>query len=306
MLRPLLLSVLAVTLLSPVAALAGKSQTHFERTETRKDWVFDVAWKDAAGERHTVHYALPRDAMDEDRAEPTYLKRRELNTFVVDEVVAWGKGIKGVKVTATIEDGGVRIGVSGSDRKKAKETLEAAEAVRDKAVDRWLRKNRFFTMASGSISFDHARLVNDYAEALEPVAEALKADTKGKRAYVARALSFVQSIPYEARKRKGGDPGYRRPLALLFRNRGDCDSKAVLFLGLVRAAYPKTDLAVVYIPGHALTGVGLPPRDGDEAFVLDDTTFVFAEPVGPALHPLGTPAPENKKDTRKAEIRVVP
>jgi len=292
-------------LLAPSLALAGNAQTRFDREDTARNWVFDVAWKDAKGTKHAVSYKIRRDVIDDDRAEPTFLKRRELNEFLVKEIRAYGKTVKGVKVTATIEDGGVRIGVSGTDKKKAKAALDGAEKVRDQALDKWLRRNRFFRMANGNISFDHARLVSDYAEALEPVAEALKEGTETKRGYVAKALSFVQAIPYEARKRKGGDPGYRRPIALLFRNRGDCDSKSVLFLGLVKAAYPETDLAVVYIPGHALTGVGLKPKGDDLVFEAKGKRFVFAEPVGPALHPLGQPAPENKNEAKKGEIGVV-
>jgi len=298
--------ILGALLVAPMLASAGRPQRSHDRQETEDAWVFETTWKDAGGSTHTVSYQLPRDAIDDDRAERTFLRRRELNEHVVGAVRAFGRTKKAVKVTARIEDGGVRISVSAKDRKRAKQVLERAEAVRDEATDEWLAEHRFFRRDDGKISFDHARLVADYADRLTPVAEALTADTSGRREYVERALSFVQAVPYEARKRKGGDPGYRRPLALLFRNRGDCDSKAVLFLGLVRAAYPDTELAVVYIPGHALTGVGLPARDGDETFTAGEVELLYAEPVGPGLHPLGQPAPENRKAGRKGDVHLVP
>jgi hypothetical protein len=123
---------------------------------------------------------------------------------------------------------------------------------------------------------------------------------------VEKALSFVQSIPYEARKKKGGDPGYRRPLALLSRNRGDCDSKSVLFLAVVRAGLPDVALSVIYVPEHALTGVAMPAESGDRSFKADGIEFLYAEPVGPALHGLGEPADANKKAGKKGEVRIVP
>ena len=116
----------------------------------------------------------------------------------------------------------------------------------------------------------------------------------------------MQTIPYEARKRKGGDPGYRRPLALLSRNRGDCDSKSVLFLALVHGRLPDLPLAVVYVPEHALVGIGLDGERGDRTFRDDGVRYIYAEPVGPALHPLGETAPEDRKAAKKGVVRAVP
>ena len=77
---------------------------------------------------------------------------------------------------------------------------------------------------------------------------------------------------------------------------------------LVKSVLASTDLdeAVVYVPGHALTGVATKPRDGDNTFEAGGKTFVYAEPVGPAEHPLGTPDPKNKNAGKKGEVRVVP
>ncbi len=210
-----------------------------------------------------------------------------------------------MEVTAKVQDGGVAIGVSGP-RDRAQAIMAKAEKVRDEAIATYVAENDYFFREGGALSFDHASLVAEYTADLAPAAAALKEGTSGRRDYVEKVLSFVQAIPYEAQKKNGGDPGYRRPLALLYRNRGDCDSKAVLFLGLVEAAYPELDEAVVYVPGHALTGVALPPKDGDRTFEVDGKEFVYAEPVGPALHPLGTPDDKNKRSGEKGEVRVVP
>jgi hypothetical protein len=288
------------------AALAAPatSQKNFEVVKGEQSWAFSYRWKDAAGDKLNVKFSLPTDAVEADRDEVTWLQRKEMNTAVAQDVRKWGKSQKGVKVKVNVENGGVRTQVSG-DRSKAKAALKASEGVRDAAVDAWLSDNGF-TRLGKNISFDHAGLAASYADELAPVAAALRADAPDDRVFVERALSFVQSIPYEARKKKGGDPGYRRPLALLSRNRGDCDSKSVLFLAMVRAELPEVPLSVIYVPEHALTGVGLEAASTDRTFKADGVTFVYAEPVGPALHPLGEPADANKKAGKKGEVRIVP
>jgi hypothetical protein len=230
------------------------------------------------------------------------MQRKKLYEEVGQEVRAFAKKQKKKGVTMKVKvDKGVLISASGPP-KETKAALKQAEEIRDRATDRWLDKNDFMRLKSGDVSFDHASLADAYASDLAPVAKALRKGTKSDREFVARALSFVQSIPYEKRKMKGGDPGYRRPLALLFRNRGDCDSKAVLFLGIVHAELPKLPLAMVYVPGHALTGVGLDKEKGDKLFKTDGVKFIYAEPVGPALHGLGQPDPSNKKSAKKGEV----
>jgi hypothetical protein len=168
----------------------------------------------------------------------------------------------------------------------------------------WLADNDYTTLEGGGISFDHAKLVRQYTDDLRPLADALAAGTSSDRAFVERALSFVQSIPYESRRKKGKDPGYRRPLSVLGADKGDCDSKSVLFLGVVAARLPSVPLAVVYVPEHALTGVGLPKQPGDKTFKQGASTFLYAEPVGPAELPLGAKVPAGHK-VSKGEVRVV-
>ena len=52
---------------------------------------------------------------------------------------------------------------------------------------------------------------------------------------------------------------------------------------------------MIYVPEHALVGVGLPAEGDDRTFKADGLTYVYAEPVGPAAYPLGQTAPANKR-----------
>lgn len=284
------------------AAWAGpETQTGFELDKGASAWHFELRWKDAQGRKDAIAFDLPATALLADREEETWLPRRELNDAVAAAVRRWAKGLDGVEVKV-IDDGGP-LQLKASGRGDVRGALRDAEAVAAEATDAWLAENRFTRTRDGAVTFDHAALVGDYDDALRPVAEALREGVVGDRAFVERALSFVQSLPYEARKRKGGDPGYRRPLALLSRDRGDCDSKTVLFLGLVEAGAPDLPLAVVYVPGHALAGVGLPREKGDRVFSAGGDRYLWAEPVGPAQLPLGQ---VGKGHTRRREVHPVP
>lgn len=282
------------------------SQKSFDTEVRGAETTFDVSWKDASGTKQAVAFALPTAAVQADQEEVTWLQRKEMYQDVAREVRGFAKKQKkqGVDMKVKVERG-VLITASGP-RRETKAALKEAEVVRDAAMEDWLEAHFFTSLDNGDLSFDHARLAAEYADDLAPVAAALREGTTTDRAFVERTLSFVQSIPYEARKRNGGDPGYRRPIALLSRNRGDCDSKAVLFLALLEAELPRMEKAVIYVPGHALAAVGLEAEKGDKVRKIDGEKLIYAESVGPALHPLGTAAPENAKAAKKGEARRVP
>lgn len=297
-------ALISLLLLLPTLAHAG-AQRGFDVDKGSREWAFDYRWQDADGQTHAVSFALPAASVDEDRQEKTGLARKEMYEHAAAAVRKWGRTLPDVKVTARVDGGAVHVDVSGPP-KAARTAMAEAVEVRDAAIEAWLAEHDYTRVRGGEISFDHARLVSTYSDDLVPVAAALSARAPDPRDYAALALSFVQSIPYEARKKNGGEAGYRRPLALLARNRGDCDSKTVLYLALIRAAHPDIDLAVVYTTDHALGGVALPREAGDRTFKLDGVEYLYVEPVGPALHPFGQAAPENKRAGKKGEVRAVP
>ena len=148
------------------------------------------------------------------------------------------------------------------------------------------------------------RHVVDYADDVAPVVTALGGPGTDPRTFADLALAFTQGIPYEKRARDR----YRRPLSLLGANAGDCDGKSTLFLTLMHAAWPDVALVMVYVPDHALVGLGLEPARGDDTFSRDGHTWVLAEPVGPRLATVGDASRASRKGTRwgRGEVRVVP
>lgn len=137
--------------------------------------------------------------------------------------------------------------------------------------------------ADGLIRPAHARLVAEYPSVVKPIADALGKPLEEPEAFAARALSFVQAIPYERRSDAGDS--YRRPLAILDGDRGDCDSKAVLYLALVKEAFPEVSAALFYIPGHLYVGLDL--KGQGTRVDSGGHSYLVAEPAGPGMLPLG-------------------
>jgi hypothetical protein len=111
----------------------------------------------------------------------------------------------------------------------------------------------------------------------------------------------VQSIPYEKAKKRDR---YRRPLSLLGRNRGDCDSKSTLFLALMHQAWPELPLAMVYIPEHAFVALGIEPEQGESKLREDGQVWLLAEPVGPRMAPLGELGKRSKRRARRGRVTL--
>jgi len=107
----------------------------------------------------------------------------------------------------------------------------------------------------------------------------------------------VQSIPYaklESRLTSSG-AGFSPPLDLLYRNKGDCDSKVTLTAAILRALMPRINLTIIYIDNHALLGIDILPEGDEVTIVKDDITYVVAEPTGPAILALGQVASFSKQ-----------
>jgi hypothetical protein len=82
----------------------------------------------------------------------------------------------------------------------------------------------------------------------------------------------------------------------------------VLYLALLRIRNPELAASVVYIKDHMLVGVGLDAEDGDRTFRRDGQTYLFAEPVGPAMTALGDSPKKNRSKVKSgaAQVREVP
>jgi len=294
-----LFAILALTIFIP-NAMAQQSQFRVEKGA--KEWSFDVRWVDGDSKRHRAQFALPSARIQNDLNVPLQFQQRAANVEIVRAVNEYGKTLKGVQVRARVSSGG-NAQVSARGKKgPTRKALRELESVQQAALKKYLKRNGF-TKLRGRVIPNHARYARQYADHLGPLAASLGAGDIKRRQFAARALSFVQAIPYE-RGKNGSDKGFRLPLALLGKNRGDCDSKAALYLALLRAAHPKTDSAIVYMKGHAFVGLGLKPQSGDMTFEADGRKWVIAEPVGPAMTEIGQAGKNSKKKARQGKIVI--
>ncbi len=297
---PLLLSLLLAT-----PALAGNAEQLKHAAESGAETTtLTFAWRAPSSGRDRVQATLSSAEIEADKTVRRRVQLLDLHEAMARAARKSAKGRRAVELTARATAAGVQLGASGP-AKATRATMDEASEAMEQERARWLIENQVFELEKGALSYDHALIAADRAAAVEPLAERLREGTSTDRQFVERALLFTQSIPYQKGKR-GGDAGFQRPLALLARNKGDCDGKSALFLALVRAELPDVPLAMVYVPEHALVGVGLPAEGDDRTFKADNLTYVYAEPVGPAAYPLGQTAPENKRAGKKGQVRPLP
>lgn len=196
-------------------------------------------------------------------------------------VRAWAVTRPDVRVDVEVAGGKLKYSVEGPPG-QADRAIREAQRVSETARTAFLQAHGYED-AGGLIRPAHARLVAQYAAAVAPVAVALGHPFEPPEAFAARALAWVQAIPYE--RRAGEGDTYRRPLAVIDEDRGDCDSKAVLYLALVMSAFPQVDTALFYIPNHLYVGLDLP--GAGTRVEMDGRSWLVAEPAGPGTFPLG-------------------
>ena len=167
---------------------------------------------------------------------------------------------------------------------------------------RWYR-----TYKENSLLPDYARIAQAALPGLEPMTEPLRNWLRGlsQREAINRLLFFVQSIPYDELQDRAHDSGFLVPMDVLVENRGDCDSKSVLFAALLHHLYPQLEVGMVVLKNHALVALGVPVAAADTTLSRWGKRWVLAEPVGPRISPLGRAGEEYRADPRvEAFIRI--
>lgn len=296
-------------MLSLLLSIAFAKQIDYDVKKTDTEWTFHYVWKDADKKSHEVSFSLPKSAISADNAIPTRFPADELVDAQIAAMRKYGQELPaGVKLKVSKSNGEARIQVSSKNGRRAmKDALHGAEEAAEAARDSWAKKEGYLIVDDHTMMVDYTKIITAYVDDIQPLAAALGAgavksnDPASIRKYLMTALSFVQNIPYEKRK-NGGDAGFRRPLSLIARNKGDCDGKSALFLALVRAALPDIDAGIVLVPDHAFVAVAIAPEKGDLKFKRDGVEYVVMEPVGPAVVPIGEASRYSSRRVRLGAI----
>lgn len=290
-----------------VVVLAFSGAAHAQQLKWEVDkgggaWAFNAVWKDSDGVRQQARFTLPADAIKEDLEQPLYQGLGQIQKVAIHDINTHDFG-KGVRCTAEKTSRGMSVRCKASTDAKLERAYAESQQILDDRQAKWLSRHGFIELDDGTILIDWAQHVRDYAAPLAPVVAGLGGPTPDPRDFARRALGFVQSIPYEQR---GSKPDkYRRPLSILGRNRGDCDSKTVLYLALMHQAYPELGLGVVVIRGHAFGALALTPAAGDRTVKVNEARWVAVEPVGPALFDAGEVGRPSKRALRRRRYTLV-
>jgi hypothetical protein len=299
-----------------VAGWAYADQLAWNLAEDGPTTTVTARWTDAAGRPQALRAEVPTAAIQADLEEPVALDLRSVNAEVATRVNAWARRTD-TPVVARAKGASIEMEVEGTSRRAAERDMAEAVEVRDRARKDVLREHDLMALGDTGITADHPRLATRYDAALAGLATALaggaapqgdddaERDARAPdpvRAYARRALGFVQSIPYRA----GGDKRVRKPMGVIAKNKGDCDSKSTFYLALLHARYPELRTAMVYVPGHALVALDLPARPGDHVLQANGRAWVLVEPVGPGMTRIGEVGDATRKHLRKAQLVEVP
>ena len=176
--------------------------------------------------------------------------------------------------------------------------------------DGYLSERLFVRGAGNLIRPDYRRIAELESPPLSSAARALLFWTRvsegaaSRRVVLNRLLLFTQTIPYDSLPDRARTIGFLPPLQLLAENRGDCDSKAVLFAALAHRLYPDLGMVLVLLPEHAYLALDMRPQSGETGLRYEGRPWVAAEPVGPAVEPLGRLGPESRGRVAESVLRL--
>lgn len=216
-----------------------------------------------------------------------------------------------VRYTASLMQSGVSIRLSPPNLPltvdvRAKDSAKLAQIRQQIAQEQQHLFNEYLTKHQYRVQQDHRTkqwIVQDHLQHfkqaqqdLVPVAEAIVAlyGSNNIRQVATAVTSWIQQIPYQNLEDRQSSPGvgYLPPIELLFQQQGDCDSKAVLWAGVMRLIFPKLPLALVYFDDHAMVAARIPPRQNEQTIEAGGMSLMLIDATGPAQAPIGQPNPD--------------
>jgi len=161
---------------------------------------------------------------------------------------------------------------------------------------RLMEDGLFREMDGNRVNPDMNALVNASYRLLDPLYALLEQDTAryglDRRGRIELLMRFCQDIPYGIPPDVEGDrviSGVFPPPRCLLEGYGDCDTKALLFAGVL-SHDPAFEILFLEVPGHMLVGIQGVPRAYEASATWRGRQFVMCEPVGPGRLPFGKAA----------------
>jgi len=163
--------------------------------------------------------------------------------------------------------------------------------IREKEMEKGL-----FLLNDNTIEVDKSAVLEYYAETFcQPIAKMIVEslaeygrDTRRDR--VELAIRFVQDIPYGIPKYSDENRHYggvSSPPKILLDGFGDCDSKVLLFAGILIYLIPIEDIIFLNQSDHVLSAILDKPEKGDTYIKYKQKDYLIAETAGPGKRMLG-------------------
>ncbi len=287
-------ALLAVCIASlAVVASASAQQTAFRQQASGSDTRFAYGWKDAGGEARQLAFSLPTADIE---AAMDLFRDYSMPQLYAHVEQALGRDAEraGVRLQVRRTAEGTSFTVLAANPARGEAFYGRMDRIIENARQEWLHKHARRAVGP-AIHMNYVTATQRYVAPLRPVAAALAAQLAGEsaRQHIARALGFVQAIPYDdlTDPRTTGGIEFAPPPAMFRLNRGDCDSKTVALAAILRSLLPRQRLLFVVLPQHVALAVDLVPREGEAAVTYDGRTWLLLEPTGPAVVPPGQVAP---------------
>jgi hypothetical protein len=188
----------------------------------------------------------------------------------------------------------------------------------DNCDNRTIRNNElkagFFMIQDNLIEVDKSAVIDRYAETFcKPIAELIiqSLEDYGRdthRDRIEMAIRFVQDIPYcipdyaNSNRHFGG---VSSPPGVLRNGYGDCDSKALLFAGILIYLIPADEFVFLNQPDHVLSAVQDNVKEGLTFIRYDDQDFLIAETAGPGRLFLGEKGQYYRDRFKVEPLRIV-
>jgi len=307
----------------------------FEEVEGRR---MQYAWTNVRGERTSLAFFIPRQDLEASESGFGYFKtelekdileleaalreRKDLSPWAMAQRLLHGSPMSRRLEIREGPEGSLIFAVGpgqASDTEAAAETarlqarldqdwLPCREAVRRavrKRISSYLADRGLVRLAEG-IAVRYDEVVERNLPFVRPLASNLEGCTRSQNTLdlLEAVLSFVQAIPNgDVPAEQGGKytAGLSVPLRVLADDRGDCDSKAVLFACLWRSL-SHAPLALVSIPDHMLVAVAV-PRPAGAVISIHSRKYVLLEVCTGRRTAAGTIMPYSAKAVLAGRVR---
>lgn len=263
-----------------------------------------MLWRDMYGNKRSTAFTLPTYDFREGATDFQAYNPATMNTHILSELKKYARTLESRNTEIDVRPSreGVVYAVKSTSQNTIRSIQQQMNYRLEKIQSDYYAQNKLRTYTENGTNYvmpDHSRIAAEYVSKMRPVAAAIKQANKGKgmRDTLNYALNFVQAIPYDTLSSRvsSNGQGFATPYGILKDNKGDCDSKSVMFAAIVKNLYPQVQAAMIYVPEHAFLGLSLPQERNDWALRLGGRPFVLTEPAGPGMVPVGSISSSSRK-----------